>query len=93
MLIELKKIEVKSIVKNCSIVFFLLGLVIGVISFIYALFTQNLTTGGMLVGFLAVILYAIIFSIITSVIAILIALFYNILTNRLGGIKAVIESK
>ena len=93
MLIELKKIEVKSIVKSCSLTFFLLGLVIGIISFVYALFTQNLTTGGILVGFFAVILYAIIFSIITSVIAILIALFYNIITSKFGGIKAVIESK
>ncbi len=93
MLIELKKIEVKSIVKNCSFVFFLLGLVIGIVSFVYALFTQSLTTGGILVGFFAVILYAIIFSIVVSVIVILIALFYNIITNKLGGIKVVIESK
>ncbi|MCK4532169.1 hypothetical protein KAU39_00140 [bacterium] len=93
MLIELKKIESSSVLKCCSVVFFMLGLVIGIVSFVYALFTQNLTTGGILVGFLAIILYAVIFSIITSIVVVLISLFYNIVLSKLGGIKVVIESE
>lgn len=93
MLSELKKIEVKTVIKCLSVVFFLMGLVIGVISFMYAVFTQSLTVGGVFVGILAIILYAFIFGLVSLIASVLLSLFYNVVVSKLGGIKVAIESR
>ncbi len=92
MLTEFKKIEIKTVIKCFSVVFFLMGLVIGVVSFIYALFTQSLTVGGMFVGVLAIILYALIFSLVSLTASVLLSLFYNVVVSKMGGVKIVIET-
>ena len=89
---EIKRFSIKSILKIVPLIFLLLGLLIGVLSFIYLNTLPGEFPGlGFWGWLLAILLYGIFSCIISSVIIVVAALVYNWLSSKIGGIKVILS--
>ncbi|MFH1714784.1 MAG: DUF3566 domain-containing protein [Elusimicrobiota bacterium] len=92
---ELKSISVVSVAKSAPIVFFILGMVVGIASYVYL--KVNPATVAPRINFwewvLAILLYAVIFCVILSLLAIVGSFLYNILSKKIGGIKVQLDNQ
>jgi hypothetical protein len=92
---ELRRIGVLSVMKLCFVLYFLLGLLVGLIVAISSMLLAPLSglqsmPGGMIWGPLSVIILPLLYGILGAGVTGLGALIYNFLAARLGGIQVLI---
>ena len=92
--VVLKGAEVKSIWKVLPLVFVLLGLVIGIFSFIYLKSTPTAIVPE--IGFFgwvfAILLYAVVFAVIMTLIFAVGLWLYNLVSSKMGGVALNLSS-